>query len=694
MSNSFNDISSQTIIVFVDYQVENYQSLVEGNSPHTEVIVLEASQDGIEQITQTLAERSNIESVQIISHGNDGQLQLGATELTAENISNYTQELSQWGEALTGDGDLLFLGCNVAASDTGKTLIQQLSQITGADIAASENLTGNANFGGDWVLEYATGLIDVPLALQVEAMETFSSVLETITVQNTDDSGAGSLRQAIIDAAQATFPGKDTIDLSNVQGVITLNSPLPDLATGNDIEFLGDGNDIISGNNLHQIISVNGANVLLSNLTLANGLAKGGDGINGGGGGLGAGGALYLDGGNVTVENVTFNNNQARGGNSPDGAGRGGPDQGSGAAGGNGGGLNGRQDGVGIGGGGGGRENNGSPGTDGQFGAGGGGGGGGGGGDTAPDDAGNGGRGGNGGFGGGGAGGGGGGRDVDIVGGDENGSGGAGGVGGEFGGNGGAGAGGGGSRDGGQGGGGAGLGGAIFVNPGASLSLIDANFNNNTAQGGTGANNGQGRGGAIFVRDGATVNGVGITYNGNSASDGDDNVFGTIGNLTLPTLQVFNLTNPTEPDTDGAFQLTLNQAFSNDINVNYSLAGTATENTDYTVVESVTIPPGQTTLDIPVTILDDSSFDPNETITLTLEPGIPNFYDLGLSNSATLTINDNEPEVSITAGTTPNESGTTGTFNINLTQPAPSGGLSVEYNITGTAIRGDDYTVE
>ena len=147
-------METQTL-VFVDSQVENYQNLVEGIAPNTEIIVLDSSQDGIEQISEVLAGRAEIDNIQIVSHGNDGELQLGTTTLTTENINHYTQQLSQWGDTLTVDGDILFLGCNIAATDIGKTFIQQLSQITGADVAASENLTGNAYLGGDWLLEYA-----------------------------------------------------------------------------------------------------------------------------------------------------------------------------------------------------------------------------------------------------------------------------------------------------------------------------------------------------------------------------------------------------------------------------------------------------------------------------------------------------------------------------------------------------------
>ena len=58
---------------------------------------------------------------------------------------------------------------------------------------------------------------------------------------------------------------------------------------------------------------VKSGNVTIKNLTLDNGLAKGGDSSLGGGG-AGLGGALFVYDGTVLVEDVTFSNNQAMGG--------------------------------------------------------------------------------------------------------------------------------------------------------------------------------------------------------------------------------------------------------------------------------------------------------------------------------------------------------------------------------------------
>ena len=73
------------------------------------------------------------------------------------NLALYKQALQQIGASLTVGGDILLYGCNVAESATGLRFINRLAHFTGADVAASDDTTGNAALGGDWQLEAATG---------------------------------------------------------------------------------------------------------------------------------------------------------------------------------------------------------------------------------------------------------------------------------------------------------------------------------------------------------------------------------------------------------------------------------------------------------------------------------------------------------------------------------------------------------
>jgi Ca2+-binding RTX toxin-like protein len=163
-------------IIFIDPTVEDYESLLAGIYPDTKVVILDRMKDGISQITENL-QGGTYKAVHIVSHGSEGSLQLGSKQLNSSNLDTYKSQLQQWAKYLTDEADILLYGCDVAAGKTGVGFVQQLSQLTGADVAASNDLTGNAALGGDWDLEVKTGEIDSPLAFQVGVMEAYQYVL-------------------------------------------------------------------------------------------------------------------------------------------------------------------------------------------------------------------------------------------------------------------------------------------------------------------------------------------------------------------------------------------------------------------------------------------------------------------------------------------------------------------------------------
>ena len=187
-------------IVFIDSTVEDYQSLVAGVKPETEVIILDPLQNGVVQITQVLANRTDISSVHIVSHGSEGNLQLGSTLLNYDNLEAYTSFWEQWTGALTADADILLYGCDVAAGQVGKAFVQQLSQLTGAVFAASTNRTGSEAKGGDWELEFTTGNIKADLAFGQLVREAYGAVLpiNRVSVASDGTQGNGSSEYASI----------------------------------------------------------------------------------------------------------------------------------------------------------------------------------------------------------------------------------------------------------------------------------------------------------------------------------------------------------------------------------------------------------------------------------------------------------------------------------------------------------------
>ncbi|MEG3849564.1 DUF4347 domain-containing protein, partial [Microcoleus sp. herbarium13] len=167
-------------VLFIDGRVENSHSLAKGATVGTEVFVLDSTRDGVEQITRILANFSDLESIQIVSHGREAAVQLGSIDLGADNIETYSHLLQQWGKALSERGDILLFGCRVAAGESGEAFVRRLGEITGANIAANGGLTGSAALGGDWKLEFAIGEIKASTAIEPEVREAYSYVLGTL----------------------------------------------------------------------------------------------------------------------------------------------------------------------------------------------------------------------------------------------------------------------------------------------------------------------------------------------------------------------------------------------------------------------------------------------------------------------------------------------------------------------------------
>ncbi|MBW4680058.1 MAG: DUF4347 domain-containing protein [Microcoleus vaginatus WJT46-NPBG5] len=298
-------------LVFIDESVSDSQLLAAGVSDGMKVVTLKQDSDGIEQITTEIQKYADIygsiDAIHIFSHGSSGNVYLGNSSLNSNTLETYQSQLQQWKEALSDNADIKFYGCDVAAG-TGSAFISQLSQLTGADIAASTDLTGNDANGGNWNLEFTTGSIESVNPLSAETLTAYSDVLATITVTNNADSGAGSLREAI-----ATAQAGDTIvfDPSLASQTITLSSQL-NINKNLIIDGASAAGVTISGNNATRVFELQTApdntaiNVTMRNLIIANGKVSGIDEA-GAGAGIKTASSTIL-----TVENCQVNNNVAQ----------------------------------------------------------------------------------------------------------------------------------------------------------------------------------------------------------------------------------------------------------------------------------------------------------------------------------------------------------------------------------------------
>jgi hypothetical protein len=135
------------------------------------------------------------------------------------------------------------------------------------------------------------------------------SLPSTFTVLNLADSGAGSLRQAVLAANAA--PGADTINFAaGLTGTLTLSSG--ELSITDDLGIGGPGASqlTVSGNHLSRVFRISGSttDVAISGLTTADALASGRTAL---------GGGIFNDSGHLTLTAMTFTSNQTVGDDDP-----------------------------------------------------------------------------------------------------------------------------------------------------------------------------------------------------------------------------------------------------------------------------------------------------------------------------------------------------------------------------------------
>ncbi|HHJ40449.1 MAG: hypothetical protein AXA67_08385 [Methylothermaceae bacteria B42] len=229
-----SDTNRPQELVFIDTATPDYQTLLDDLTRSAnagrkfEIILITPDENGIDVISQTLAQYRDISAVHVISHGQPGQVALGNTTLDPSQLAAHADTIASWKNALSGNADWLIYGCSLAATSEGIQLIDELSRLTDADVAASDDLTGNAAKGGDWDLEYQRGTIEAKIAVSPATQATWNGVLDigsglvghwTLDSDTSDSSGNGNdgtlMGDAAINNSSSTNnvgPGKVVLD--------------------------------------------------------------------------------------------------------------------------------------------------------------------------------------------------------------------------------------------------------------------------------------------------------------------------------------------------------------------------------------------------------------------------------------------------------------------------------------------------
>jgi len=242
------------------------------NDSRLEIVILDPEKDGLEQISEILSQYQRISAVHILSHGAMGMLRLGNSQIDKKKLVQKSSQIGTWKKAIKPGGDILLYGCNVAQGEAGIEFVENLSEMTGVDVAASTDDTGSRDLGGNWVLEYSTSVVESAGLFQGAGPDGYMNLLAplqvtsvvnqddttdvTITANNADNTVAVSYDT---DSDTVTIAdGLDSITLIYDDGTdeIIVDTTPADTTTGtttysnlNALNInLGDGNDTFTLN--------------------------------------------------------------------------------------------------------------------------------------------------------------------------------------------------------------------------------------------------------------------------------------------------------------------------------------------------------------------------------------------------------------------------------------------------------------
>ena len=239
-------------IALIDTRVAGYAAIAASLPADTHIVYVDGSRDGLAALDAAIRDAgAPVASVSIYAHGSEASITLGKRTLDAATLSGEAAGvLAAWREALSPDADLLIYGCSVAAGSDGIGFVHALSELTGADVAASDDATGSAAAGGDWALEVTSGAIEHAAA----AVDGFSNLLLPTSIT---DSTPGT--RTVAEDGTLTVTGLTLAD-GDDPAAMTLRV----VTTGGSSTFALTGLTVTAGSNGSADVTLSGSRASLS----------------------------------------------------------------------------------------------------------------------------------------------------------------------------------------------------------------------------------------------------------------------------------------------------------------------------------------------------------------------------------------------------------------------------------------------
>ncbi|SCA62932.1 hypothetical protein SCG7109_AF_00140 [Chlamydiales bacterium SCGC AG-110-M15] len=281
-ASSFDDEAMATPrLLVISSQVPNPEDLINAAQEDTRIVYYDAETTSLQNLSEEIASAlggHKASSIAFINHGSaEGLFHLtNHAVISNETLENDPRMLVFWrhvGSNLVDEGRIDLLACDLAASSEGRELIESLEMISGFDVAASEDLTGNSPYKADWILEtdgidaaityFDIGLLEawegtlaVPLASEPQAGLAlgFDGVDDYITVLDSPELNISDhvtieawVRILGVDANQQTILAKEGVNTDEINYGLYLNQ---DGGENYELTLSTDGFDLTTNENL------------------------------------------------------------------------------------------------------------------------------------------------------------------------------------------------------------------------------------------------------------------------------------------------------------------------------------------------------------------------------------------------------------------------------------------------------------
>ncbi|MEM8640550.1 MAG: DUF4347 domain-containing protein [Cyanobacteria bacterium P01_G01_bin.54] len=184
--------------MFIDASVTDASLLFADVPDQIKPLMLSSNALGLNTITHQLKAHVQeteqpIESIHLVCHGAPGSLRLGQTLIDQDTLPQQAMRLAQWRSYLSHDAEILLYSCQTAATAAGQMLLKRLSALTGAKVAASSTLVGNAALGGNWELDVRTAPMSGVVAFSATVQAQYAGVFNIVRIEALENASEGGV---------------------------------------------------------------------------------------------------------------------------------------------------------------------------------------------------------------------------------------------------------------------------------------------------------------------------------------------------------------------------------------------------------------------------------------------------------------------------------------------------------------------